>query len=69
MLEKDGIEIVSALAERKFAGGLILISGGDGQFLKIARTIAIKSGLDVLGPLIKPFNEDALAHYLKMFEK
>lgn len=58
---KDGIEIVNALAERKFSGGLILVTGADMQYLLIAKTIAISRGLHLLGCISKPLSDDALA--------
>lgn len=64
MPEKDGIEIVGALVKRKFTGGLILLTGADAQFLHIAKTIAISNGLNYLGWLGKPFNDEALASAL-----
>jgi hypothetical protein len=38
MPEKDGIEILGALGNHRFTGGLILISGADAQFLQVAQT-------------------------------
>lgn len=66
MPEKDGIEIVHALAQRKFSGGLVLISGGDSQFPHIAVTMATRTGLHLLGTLQKPFSDEALADALKL---
>jgi len=60
MPEKDGIEIVNALCSRKYGGALILITGGDTQYLQIAETMAIGNQLKYLGKLGKPLNEVAL---------
>lgn len=61
MPEKDGIEIVNALIERKFAGGLILVTGADAQYLRIAKIIATQNGLQYLGWIGKPLKDEALA--------
>jgi CheY-like chemotaxis protein len=66
MPEKDGIEIVSDLAERHFKGGLILITGADAQFIKVAKIIAIEKGLHFLGTLEKPLVEAQLANLLAL---
>ena len=64
MPQSDGIELVNALAQRQYAGGLVLVSGGDGQFLVIAKRIARFHGLNLLGSLTKPLRTDALAQIL-----
>jgi CheY-like chemotaxis protein len=64
MPNRDGIELVSALVERRFAGGLILLSGADPAMLKVARIMAVSGGLNVLAVLMKPLDEKALAHAL-----
>ena len=69
MPEKDGIEIVNALAERSYRGGVIFASSGDEQFLKIATTMAIKAGLNVLGSLTKPLRDEALQSCLERQDK
>jgi response regulator of citrate/malate metabolism len=68
MPEKDGIEIVSALVERKFAGGLILISSGDPTMLTIAQLLAKNGKIQLLGALFKPLNEQALAKAIEAYE-
>ena len=57
----DGIEIVNALVERKFSGGLILMSGSDPSMVQIAQLIAIRGEIKILATLLKPLNERALA--------
>jgi CheY-like chemotaxis protein len=64
MPNSDGIEFVSALVQRRFAGGVILISGGDSTMLGIARIMAANGGLNLLAVLKKPLNAIALAHAL-----
>jgi CheY-like chemotaxis protein len=60
----DGIELVTALAQRQYQGGLVLVSGGDSQFLVIAKRIARFHGLRMLASLHKPLRADALAEAL-----
>jgi CheY-like chemotaxis protein len=60
MPESDGIELVKALAERKYQGGLVLITGGDSQYLVIAKRIARFHGLKLLASLAKPLRVEAL---------
>lgn len=67
MPEKDGIEIVSALAKRQFKGGLILITGADAQLLRVAQTIALRRNLRFLGALGKPLVDAQLADILENF--
>ncbi len=64
MPQSDGIELVNDLAKRQYAGGLVLVSGGDTQFLVIAKRIARFHGLNLLGSLTKPLRTDALAQIL-----
>jgi YesN/AraC family two-component response regulator len=65
MPEMDGIEIVNALVERKFAGGLILVTGADTQFLQVAKTMAQDAGLRYLDAICKPLTDEALAPLLE----
>lgn len=64
MPNKDGIEIVNALVERKFSGGLILMSGSDPSMVHIAQLIAVKGEIKILATLLKPLNQRALADLL-----
>jgi response regulator of citrate/malate metabolism len=64
MPESDGIEFVTALAERRFSGGLVLVTGGDSQYLIIAKRIARFHGLKLLASLIKPLQVETLSQAL-----
>lgn len=64
MPEKDGIEIVEALVDRNFKGGLILVTGADARFQLVAQTIAIHRNLHFLGSLHKPLDDVELAKTL-----
>lgn len=67
MPEKDGIEIVNALVERRYSGDLILVSNGDTQLLQIAETIAMGCGLNYLGRLEKPLDEVMVENLYRQF--
>jgi CheY-like chemotaxis protein len=60
MPNMDGIELVTELGRRRYSGGIILLSGVDGQVLAAARTIAIANGLNVLGAFNKPPSSELL---------
>ncbi len=64
MPDSDGIELVNALAARHFAGGLVLVTGGDTQYLVIAKRIARFHGLQLLASLTKPLQAGPLGHAL-----
>lgn len=64
MPESDGIELVNALVERHYTGGLVLVTGGDSQYLVIAKRIARFHGLKLLASLTKPISTEALQHAL-----
>jgi YesN/AraC family two-component response regulator len=64
MPNKDGIELVQALVACKFSGGVILLSGGDLNMVSAAKFFARNGGLNLLAVLLKPLDEQALAHAL-----
>ena len=64
MPEMDGFEFLDKLAALKFAGGVILMTGGDPEMLKMARDISVASGLKVTGTLLKPISTEQLSHAL-----
>jgi YesN/AraC family two-component response regulator len=65
MPKKDGVELIHSLVERRFAGGVILMSGGDLDIVSIAKLFARSGGLNLLAVLLKPLEEQALAQALK----
>ncbi|MFK7955608.1 MAG: EAL domain-containing protein [Lysobacterales bacterium] len=60
----DGFLVLSHLADRGYAGKVIIISGNDPRLLATAATQADFSGLDVAGTLAKPFSLHKLAEML-----
>ena len=58
MPDMDGIEFIGALAERKFKGALILITGVNRDMLEVAQDIATLKGLCVLAAFTKPLQTE-----------
>ncbi len=54
MPEMDGVEFVRRLAEQRYAGGVILLSGEDERTLQTVERLVREHGLAVLGSLQKP---------------
>ena len=62
MPDMDGIEFINALGDRKFAGALVLVTGGDLSMMQMASQLAESGyGLTVLGAIPKPLRPEALA--------
>lgn len=61
----DGIEFMRALAQTKFVGDLVLVSGEDARILQTAERLARAHGLRVLGSLEKPVSPAGLQRVLK----
>jgi CheY-like chemotaxis protein len=56
----DGFQLVALLAERKYAGGLILLSGQEDRVLNSAMLLAQFHQLQMLAALSKPVDLQAL---------
>lgn len=54
MPEMDGIEFLRHVADRKYSGGIGLISGESQRILKTAEKLAVAHDLNILGSLEKP---------------
>jgi EAL domain-containing protein (putative c-di-GMP-specific phosphodiesterase class I) len=54
MPEMDGIELLRHLADRKFNGGIILVSAEEGRLLQASVELGRAQQLKVLGALAKP---------------
>ncbi|WP_317204318.1 response regulator [Janthinobacterium sp.] len=57
----DGFELLNGLAERRYEGGLILLSGQEDRVLNSAHLMAQFHQLQVLAALAKPVDAQALA--------
>jgi len=64
MPELDGIEFVRHLANIRFEGGLILVSGEDERIVQTATTLARSHALNVLGSLTKPMSPKQLSRLI-----
>jgi len=61
MPDMDGIELMHAMAQRRYQGGVILLSGGSTELLSLASDIAQAQGIHMLGAFVKPMHQHTLA--------
>src|ERR1700722_12684606 len=66
--DTDGVEQLRALAHRRFAGSLILVSGFDGRVLATTRALAGNLGLCVTAALGKPIDVPELRQVLNAIQ-
>jgi EAL domain-containing protein (putative c-di-GMP-specific phosphodiesterase class I) len=64
MPEMDGAEFVRKLVERRYAGGLILVSGEDQRVLQTAQKMVQAHKITLFGCLVKPVAPEGLAAML-----
>ena len=64
----DGVELLRFLAERTFAGPVLIISGFDRRVLDSAFRLGEALGLNMVGPLEKPTRLDALEDILNQLK-
>lgn len=64
MPDMDGFEFITALAELKYPGKVLLCSGVSVENLALARDVAEGLGVPLAGVLEKPLNADVLADIL-----
>ena len=69
MPEMDGVEFIRHLAQRKYAGSLILSSGEDLRILKTVEKLAIEHDLHVLGVLEKPATPTKISELLDSLDQ
>lgn len=60
MPDIDGFEFMNAMGERRFAGGVILMSGQGSRVLHSASLVAQLSRQNFLGTIAKPVSKDDL---------
>jgi EAL domain-containing protein (putative c-di-GMP-specific phosphodiesterase class I) len=60
----DGVEVLRHLADRAFAGDIILFSGEDPKVLETVRNLAQAHALNILGAMEKPVKRDELKKLL-----
>jgi CheY-like chemotaxis protein len=61
MPEMDGFEFLEKLAALPFNGGIVLLTGGDHEMLRMARDIAVFNRLNVVGAFLKPVASEQMA--------
>ena len=61
MPEMDGVELISHLAEQRFAGGVVLVSGGESTLVETAVHLLRAHGIPYLGHACRPLAHDQLA--------
>jgi EAL domain-containing protein (putative c-di-GMP-specific phosphodiesterase class I)/ActR/RegA family two-component response regulator len=65
MANMDGIEVIRQLAQMKFAGRLVIVSGLGASILRAAGSLAELQNLRVAGVLTKPVRADTLRDLLQ----
>jgi CheY-like chemotaxis protein len=65
MPDMDGIELIHALADLKYRGPIVLISGSSLDMLDVADVIANGLNLNVLGAFNKPLSRHRVEEILK----
>lgn len=66
MPEMGGVELLRHLADNRFGGAVILVSGADHETLAVAEGMAKYREVNVLGYVTKPVDPDSL---LKLLER
>ena len=65
MPEMGGAELIRRLAERKYTGAIILVSGADQETLVVAESMAKYRDVRILGYITKPVKPEALTGMLQ----
>jgi EAL domain-containing protein (putative c-di-GMP-specific phosphodiesterase class I)/ActR/RegA family two-component response regulator len=65
----DGIQFIKHLAQRNYAGGLVLVSGEDQRLRQTAARLVAAHGLAVVGHLAKPVTPAQLRPLLEEWER
>jgi len=69
MPEMDGVEVLRHLADRGYAGGIVLVSAEDQRVVKTAESFAQVRGLNVLGVIHKPATAEAVADAVRRYSQ
>ncbi|RYZ06070.1 MAG: EAL domain-containing protein [Alphaproteobacteria bacterium] len=56
----DGVSLVRSLADRRFPGKVLIISGEDASVIETVAKLARMQGLDIIGSIRKPLTPEAL---------
>jgi EAL domain-containing protein (putative c-di-GMP-specific phosphodiesterase class I) len=63
--DRDGVDVLQLLADRRFRGDVILISAFPSSVIETARAVGTDFGLHIVGALRKPLAFDRLEEILK----
>ena len=69
MPEMDGVELLRHIAESKYSGGIILLSGEEERILETAHDLARSHNLNVMGTIPKPLHPDPLKELLETYRE
>lgn len=64
MPDMDGLEILNQLADRKYGGRILMVSGGDASMLNLSQYLGAGYGLNIVASVVKPLALEQLAHAL-----
>ena len=64
--ESDDVDVLKYIADRKFAGRILLINAFPEAVINSARDVAAEFGLDIVGTLRKPVGFDRLDRLLEL---
>lgn len=54
--DADAFQVIKSMAECGYSGAIMLVSGGDARWLRLAKRAAAERGMNVLGAFQKPFS-------------
>lgn len=60
MPDMDGTEVVNWLVEQEIQAPIILMSGFDGRYLCVVKSLGLARGANIIGTLAKPFSLEKL---------
>ena len=64
MPDRDGVELIAALAARSYPGKIVVMSGSHPSYIQMSAVIGKTRGLQIAGTLSKPFRRQELTALL-----
>ncbi|WP_162916757.1 response regulator [Dongia deserti] len=65
MPDRDGVELIAALAARSYPGKIVVMSGSHPSYIQMSAVIGKTRGLQIAGTLSKPFRRQELTTLLE----
>jgi len=62
----DGVELLNQLAERRYAGDIVMVTGVDPTMMGLSGFIGASNGLNIVGSLVKPISLQQLGEVLRL---